>query len=75
MSPQRINKHVLEGSAAIETEEETTSDLDNGAVRAPVSSGSSLPVNGRNGGTPIDYSGRTTLKREQCDIYSQTKEL
>jgi hypothetical protein len=70
-----MDKHFVEVSAPIETKEDAMSDLRNGAVGAPATSGSSLPLNGINGGTPIGYSGRAALKREQCCIYAQTKEL
>jgi hypothetical protein len=70
-----MDKHVVEESAPIGTEEETTSDMGNGAVGAPATSGSSLPANGGNGDTPTGYLGRAALKRVQCGIFGQNKEL
>jgi hypothetical protein len=59
---------IVEESAPTQTEEETTNGLRGGAVGAPTTPGNSLPVNGRNGDTPIEYSGRAALRMEECDM-------
>jgi hypothetical protein len=42
-------------------------------VEAPVTCGYSLPVNGRNGDTLIGCLGQAALRRDQCDIFAQSK--
>jgi hypothetical protein len=46
---------IVEESAPTQTEEEATRGLRAGAVGAPAILGYSVPVNGRNGDTPIGY--------------------
>jgi hypothetical protein len=59
--------------ATAEAKEETTHSLCVGALRAPATSGYLLCVNGRNGDTLVGYSGQALLKREECGIFSQSK--
>jgi hypothetical protein len=61
------------GLGPTQTKEETTNGLPAGAVWALATSGYSVPVNGRNSDTPIDYSGRASLRREQYGTSAESQ--
>jgi hypothetical protein len=64
---------TAEDSASTQTEEEITSGLPADAVGTTNTPGHFLPVNRRNDDALIGYSRRAALKREQCDLFAQSK--
>jgi hypothetical protein len=61
---------IVEGPATAQAKEETTHTWSARDVGAPVTLGSFACTDRKrmNGGTPVGYSGRAALRREQCDI-------
>jgi hypothetical protein len=60
------------GVCSHQMEEEATSSLRASPVEAPATSGYSLLINRRNGDTLIGYSGQAALRKEQCDVRSDS---
>jgi hypothetical protein len=57
-----INWHLKEGAAGAVEEKSPQEKLSHKKMKPSVALGR------RKGGTPVAYSGRTALRREQCDI-------
>jgi hypothetical protein len=64
---------IVEDSAPTQTEEEATRGLRAGAVGAPTAPEYYLSENGRNGDTPVGYSGRAALRMEKYSVFAQSK--